>query len=87
MVMNAICISEMSVYFYETAQRYSPEDRHLHTCCHENLKSHKKTGYKFTILQKKGKNIARLTAEKRTTEEQRLAGGLSVTGTKLWVVR
>jgi hypothetical protein len=31
---------EMSVNFYQTTWRTNPEDSHLHTCCHENLKSH-----------------------------------------------
>jgi hypothetical protein len=33
--------SETSVYFNETKWHYIPESSHLHTCCHENLKSYK----------------------------------------------
>jgi hypothetical protein len=39
-MMEAEGISEMSVYFYQTTQRYNPEESHLHTRCCENLKSY-----------------------------------------------
>jgi hypothetical protein len=29
------------IYFHKTTQHYIPESCHLHTCCCENLKSHK----------------------------------------------
>jgi hypothetical protein len=37
--MEAVHISETLVYS-ETTWRYIPERSHLHTCCHENLKSY-----------------------------------------------
>jgi hypothetical protein len=39
-MMGAASISETSVNFDQTARHNSPEDRHLHTRCRENLKSH-----------------------------------------------
>jgi hypothetical protein len=39
-VMEAASTSEM-VNFHQTTQHNYPENSHLHTCCHENLKSHK----------------------------------------------
>jgi hypothetical protein len=40
MMMEAASTSETSVNFYQTTQRYNPEDSHLHTRRHENLKSY-----------------------------------------------
>jgi hypothetical protein len=40
LMMEAASTSEMVVNFYETTQRYNPEDSHLHTFHRENLKSH-----------------------------------------------
>jgi hypothetical protein len=40
LMMNAANTSEMSVNFYQTTQCDNPEDSHLHTHHHENLKSH-----------------------------------------------
>jgi hypothetical protein len=40
LMMEAVCISEMLVYFKGSTQHYIPEGCHLHTCCHEKLKSH-----------------------------------------------
>jgi hypothetical protein len=40
LMMEAVCTSEKLVYFNKTTQCYIPESCHLHTCCHENLKSH-----------------------------------------------
>jgi hypothetical protein len=40
LTMEAVCTSETSVYFYKTTQHYITEGWHLHTRCHENLKSH-----------------------------------------------
>jgi hypothetical protein len=37
--MEAASTSETSVSFYKTTLRNNPEDSHLHTSCHENLKS------------------------------------------------
>jgi len=37
---QAVHASEKSVYFYVTAQCLNLEGCHLHTCRHENLKSH-----------------------------------------------
>jgi hypothetical protein len=39
-MMEAVCISEMSFYS-ETTWRYIPEGSNLHTQSHENLKNHK----------------------------------------------
>jgi hypothetical protein len=38
MVMEAASASEMSVNFYKTIRHNNPEDSHLHTHHHENLK-------------------------------------------------
>jgi hypothetical protein len=38
--MEAASTSETAVNFYQTTQHNNPEDSHLHTCHHENLKSH-----------------------------------------------
>jgi hypothetical protein len=40
LMMGAASISETSVNFYQTTWRYNPEDSHLHTWHHENLKSY-----------------------------------------------
>jgi hypothetical protein len=40
LMMEAASISETMVNFYQTTRRYNPEDSHLHTSCHENLKSY-----------------------------------------------
>jgi hypothetical protein len=40
LMMEAVSTYETSVNFYETTQRNIPEGCHLHTHCHENLKSH-----------------------------------------------
>jgi hypothetical protein len=37
---EAVSTSETSVNFYQTTRCNIPEDRHLHTRCRENLKSH-----------------------------------------------
>jgi hypothetical protein len=39
LMMEAARTSEMSVNIYQTTRHYNPEDSHLHTCRHENLKS------------------------------------------------
>jgi hypothetical protein len=39
LMMEAARTSETLVNFYQTTQRYNPEDSHLHTHCCENLKS------------------------------------------------
>jgi hypothetical protein len=39
LMMEAASTSETSVNFYQTKRHYNPEDSHLHTCHHENLKS------------------------------------------------
>jgi hypothetical protein len=39
-MMEAISTSESSVSFYQTTRRNIPEDSHLHTRRHENLKCH-----------------------------------------------
>jgi hypothetical protein len=39
-MMEAARTSETSVNFYQTTQRYNPEDSHLRTHCRENLKSY-----------------------------------------------
>jgi hypothetical protein len=38
-MMEAASTSEMSINFYQATQRNTPEDSHLHTHHHENLKS------------------------------------------------
>jgi hypothetical protein len=38
--MEAARTSETLVYFYQATRRYNPEDSHLRTHRHENLKSH-----------------------------------------------
>jgi hypothetical protein len=40
LMMEAVHISETSVYLYETTWRYIPEAYHLHTHHREKLKSH-----------------------------------------------
>jgi hypothetical protein len=42
LMMEAASTSETLVKFYQTTQRNIPEDNHLYTRCHENLKSHPK---------------------------------------------
>jgi hypothetical protein len=39
-LMKKASTSETSVNFYQITQRNNPEDSHLHTHRHENLKSH-----------------------------------------------
>jgi hypothetical protein len=39
-MMEAICTSQMSVYFNKTTRRYVSEGCHLHTLHHEDVKSH-----------------------------------------------
>jgi hypothetical protein len=39
-MMEAASTSETLVNFYQTTWRYNPEDSHLHTHHHENLKSY-----------------------------------------------
>jgi hypothetical protein len=41
-ILEAANTSETSVNFYHTTRRNIPEDSHLHTRCHENLKCHLK---------------------------------------------
>jgi hypothetical protein len=40
LLMEAARTSETLVNFYQTTWHYNPEDSHLHTHCHENLKSY-----------------------------------------------
>jgi hypothetical protein len=40
MMMEAASTSETLVNFYQTTWHYNPEDNHLHTRHHENLKSY-----------------------------------------------
>jgi hypothetical protein len=40
LMMEAARISETLVNFYQTIQRYNPEDNHLRTNSRENLKSY-----------------------------------------------
>jgi hypothetical protein len=40
LMMEATKTSETLVNFYQTTRRYNPEDSHLHTHRHENLKSY-----------------------------------------------
>jgi hypothetical protein len=41
LMMDVESNNNISVNFYETAWCNFPEDNHLHTCHHKNLKSHK----------------------------------------------
>jgi hypothetical protein len=38
LMMEAASTSETLINFCQTARCYNPEDSHLHTRCHENLK-------------------------------------------------
>jgi hypothetical protein len=40
LMMEAASTSETLVNFYQTTRCYDPEDSHLHSCRHENLKSY-----------------------------------------------
>jgi hypothetical protein len=40
LMVKAGNIAEMLVDFYWTSWHNNPEDSHLQTCCHENLKPH-----------------------------------------------
>jgi glycyl-tRNA synthetase alpha subunit len=40
LMMEAVSTSETSVNFYQTTRGNIPEDSHLHTHRHQNLKSH-----------------------------------------------
>jgi len=40
LMVEAVCTSQMSVYFYKTTWYYIPEGSHLHAHCNENVKSH-----------------------------------------------
>jgi hypothetical protein len=40
MMMEAARTCEMLVNFYQTSWHYNPENSHLRTHCHENLKSY-----------------------------------------------
>jgi hypothetical protein len=48
--MEAARSSETLVSFYQTTRRYNPEDSHLRTNRHENLKSNKTFNYKTAPL-------------------------------------
>jgi hypothetical protein len=41
-MMEAVSMSETSDSVYKTKRRNVAEDSHIHTFCHENLKSHGK---------------------------------------------
>jgi hypothetical protein len=41
MRVKGVSIPETMVNFYQNTWHTIPEDSHLHTCCSENLKSHK----------------------------------------------
>jgi hypothetical protein len=53
-MMEAASTSDTLVNFYQTTQRYNPEDSHLRTRRCENLKSYK------IILENKSKNLIEL---------------------------
>jgi hypothetical protein len=40
LMMEAASTSETLVHFYQVTWHNNPEDSHLHTHCHENLKPH-----------------------------------------------
>jgi hypothetical protein len=45
--MEAASTSETSVNFYQITRRSNPEDNHLHTRYHENLKSSGPFGFRY----------------------------------------
>jgi hypothetical protein len=49
-MMEAVSTSEMSVTFYQITWHIQ-EDSHLDTCCHENLKFHRKTTVKVILTK------------------------------------
>jgi hypothetical protein len=57
LMMEAENTSETLVNFYQTTWRYNPEYSHVHTHCHENLKSytdiHLKYKFKATLIPNK----------------------------------
>jgi hypothetical protein len=48
-MMEAEITSETSTNFYEATRRNIPEDSHLHTRRHQNLKSHQTFSFRLTI--------------------------------------
>jgi hypothetical protein len=50
LMMETGSIFETSVSFYNTTRRNTPEDSHLYTRRHENLKSHKDTFYVPSVV-------------------------------------
>jgi hypothetical protein len=51
LMLEAVSTSEMSVNFYYTTWRNNPEDSHLHTHCHKNLKSHLLKKFQICFLE------------------------------------
>jgi hypothetical protein len=51
MMMETASTPEMYVNFYETTWCNNPEDSHLHTCHHRNLKSHKQCLLQYKAYQ------------------------------------
>jgi hypothetical protein len=56
--VEAASTSEMSVNFYQTTWRYIPEDSHLHTLCHENLKSQDVSSVGSSALTEHGRKFS-----------------------------
>jgi hypothetical protein len=69
LMMEAASTSETSVNFYQTTWHNNLEDSCLHTCCHENLKSHKGN---FTFDRAVEIVIKQKTKYKRSLMEMRV---------------
>jgi hypothetical protein len=54
LMMEAAGTSETSINFYQTTRRYNPEDSHLRTHRHENLKSYELNDVSVSFLYKQG---------------------------------
>jgi hypothetical protein len=64
-MMEAARTSETLVNFYQTAQRYNPEDSHLHTHRRDNLKSYMTSIYLSNIYLKSRRAISVLFKTKQ----------------------
>jgi hypothetical protein len=69
LMVEAVCTSEASVNIYLTTWQYIPEDFKLHTCCHENLKSHLfYMIYRISFSHNSYRNMERDLREERQTD-------------------
>jgi hypothetical protein len=57
LMMEAASTSETSVNVYQTTWRNNPEDSHIYTSRHENLKSHRFQSYLTIIFQLQRINV------------------------------